>query len=221
MEGWGYTVKTIAASASTLEFGAAIEVATVAYVSEQINASVLETKLVSAPIGVVIEDGPLYDEFGFSTSASTTNETSIRVTNSSHDLTQGYTGTISICTSSQPMYVSTGTVSPDLQSLAEDPGLLSPLLGKPILAVLERGDRMAGSAQYVAGRRVALPWGASGFDIGTLRANGRDIMQRSIEWASAHEVITSVRLSVTGVSPSSATTERQVYLLNLPREPGP
>jgi prepilin-type N-terminal cleavage/methylation domain-containing protein len=221
IEGWGYQVKTIAASAPASAFDTAVESATVAYISEQIDGAVLGTKLVGAPIGVVIEEGSLYDEFGISTSAATTNETSIRITNNSHPISLGFSGTISICSTSSPMYVATGTESPDLTTLAEDAGLLSPLLGKPILAVLERGSRMAGTTETSAGRRVVLPWGASGFDIGTLRGNGLTIMQRSIEWASEHDVITSVRLTVSGADASSATTQRQVNLLNLPREPGP
>ena len=54
------------------------------------------------------------------------------------------------------------------------------------LAVIESGGELY-DGEFASGRRVRLPWGLSGFDIGELNKSGRDIMKRSIEWAAGKE----------------------------------
>jgi len=185
MESWGFTVTLIKASDLQSNFDTAVANADVAYVSEEISAWDLGTKLTNAAIGVVNEKPNLVDELGFGQESMPKDRLDIQIVDNSHYITSELTlGMLTICSSLQSMSLLTGGQSPDLQVLGETFNVGSKY--KSSLATLSAGDALwdVGNA---AGRRVQLPWGYSSFDIHSLNTDGQTLMKRSIEWAANKE----------------------------------
>jgi hypothetical protein len=61
---------------------------------------------------------------------------------------------------------------------------------KDSLVTVDIGMELESKGSLAAGKRVQLPWGASGFDINALNADGLTIMQRALEWAAGAELST-------------------------------
>jgi hypothetical protein len=179
MESWGYTVNLIDESASQGDFDAAIAIADVAYVTEDINSGTLGTKLREAPIGVVIEEEKITDEFGISSGETTFTEASIEVTDNTHYITEPFSlGAVTFASLAQPVGGRAGTLAPGLVVLA-----LRPSSTTSMLDVIETGGVLFDTGT-AAGRRVKLPWGGNDFDINSLTADGLNIMRRAIEWGA-------------------------------------
>ncbi len=178
IESWNYAVTTIAASAPQSEFDNAVSKAVVAYVSEEIDAVNLSTKLYGATIGVVNEDAYMVREFGFSDGVLFYDPlTTVDITNNAHDITKSFAiGKLTVCTSSQPLVYLGPLGAPGRTGLAT----LS--TNKDALYVVETGAGL--SAGTAAGRRVQLPWGFDPFDFNSLTADALTIMKESIAWAS-------------------------------------
>lgn len=217
-ESWGFTVSTIDDEAAQDEFDTAVANATVAYICEEALAANVASKLTDATCGVVTEEGRLYDELGISLSWFAYSDGRIDITDNTHAVTSGLpTGLVRIVDNDGGLMITTGTITAGLNILAEQPSSLNPALG-----VMETGSSRAIIGGTQTGRRVKLPWGnTSEFDFNELTADGQTIMRQSVEWASAHDVVTSVRLTINGVSGSTWTTQRRVQLINHPREPTP
>jgi hypothetical protein len=181
MEGWGWTVTFISASATQAEFDAAVAINKVAYVMEQINHDDLNTKLRDAAIGVVNEQSFLIDEFGFSSNLDwPTLTNTLDLTDNTHYITSPFgIGDLVITSSAAEVISMAGTKASGLQVLG-----MFPQVGQPGLGTIETGDGLYGGG-VAAGRRVQLPWGRPGFDINVLTDNGRTIMQRAIDWAGS------------------------------------
>lgn len=186
MKSWGFTVNLIGATESQANLDAATVDANVAYISEDIDDSDLNTKLRYTLIGVVNEEANLGNEFGFAESWTDGNSSNIQIVDNSHYITSGLSlGDLQILSSSQPGHMLFWPYAPGLQTLGrswdeEDE------LNRRSLAVIEVSSELYGG-EFATGRRVRLPWGLSGFDIGELNKSGRDIMKRSIEWAASKE----------------------------------
>ena len=179
MESWNFTVNLIDESASQAEFDAAVALADVAYVAEEINSITLGTKLREASIGVVIEEEKITDEFGISSGDTTFTEASIEITDNTHYITEPFSlGVVTFSSFAQQVGGRAGTLAPDLAVLA-----LQPSSSTSMLDAIEKGGVLFDTAT-AAGRRVKLPWGGNGFDINALTADGRTIMRRAIEWAA-------------------------------------
>jgi hypothetical protein len=179
MEGWGFTVTLIGEGASQAEYDAAVAVADVAYVAEDINSGMLGTKLRAADIGVVIEEQKLPQEFGIASSDTVFTESSINVTDITHYITEPFSlGTVAFATTAQPVGGPTGTLAPGLQMLAQRPSSSTGMLD-----VIETGGVLYDTGT-AAGRRVKLPWGDNDFDINSLTAGGLTIMRRALEWGA-------------------------------------
>ncbi|MGB5519134.1 MAG: DNRLRE domain-containing protein [Gammaproteobacteria bacterium] len=181
IESWGYVVKLIDDSESQTAFDTAVAANNVVFVSGDVSAAALGTKLRNTSLGVVNERIDLVDEFGFAQDHLTNAFDKLSVVDNTHDITTGFaTGWLTVTTSSQPLQALDGTLAPGLQSLAEvwitganyDEGL----------AVIDTDAALYGGGT-AAGRRAQLPWGSSGFNISALNSNGQTIMQRAIEWA--------------------------------------
>jgi hypothetical protein len=190
MESWGFTVTTIAETASQAEFDAAAAAADVAYITEEVLSGNLGTKLTGATIGIVNEEGGSNDELGMASSQTATSAADLGIIDNSHYITSPFAvGTLTIFPSSQGVAGLSGTLAPDLQTLATWPGSLD------ALAVVEAGANLVGGGP-AAGRRVKLPWGSTGaFDFESLNPDGQTIMRRAIEWGAG----------ITGTGPGPTT----------------
>ncbi len=183
-EAWGYIVTTIDDGATQANYNTAVVGKNVAYVSEEVVASSLGTKLKTVTIGVVVEDWELLDDFGFAQDFQLKDNTEIRILNGSHYITLGKTvgSFLTITTSNQPLLSTNGTEAPGLRQLAERFNVGSQY--KPALVLLKDGDGLYGGGA-AAGRRVLLPWGGDSFDFNALSADGLILLQRALEWASS------------------------------------
>jgi hypothetical protein len=176
MQGWGYTVTPISDSASQAAFDAAAQSSSVAYISETVTSTNVGTKLTGATIGVVDEEGSLSDEIGFASAVSTFTGNTINITSTTHYITSTLTaGTQTLFSSGQPVRYLSGTLG-GYTTLGQQVATTN-----TTLAVFERGATLS-SGGTAAGRRVYLPFGNTGYDVNTLTATGKTIMQRAIEW---------------------------------------
>ncbi len=181
IEGWGYTVSLIAEAAGTTSFDAALAANDVVYVPHTVTSN-LADKLVGASIGVVNTHRGQLIELGFSGDTIAKNNFEIDILDNAHHITGTFPlGLLTIATSGQPLNLMNAPYAPGLLTLSQTLNVGTGF--KPSLGVLEPGDELAGGGT-AAGRRVALPWGGSGFDIGQLNADGREIMRRAIEWGA-------------------------------------
>ena len=180
LESWGYTVNIIDDDASQADYDAGVAANDVAYVSEPMQEASLNTKLSSASIGVVSDEGRMNDEFGIAASYATpVLGREINVSDTSHYITSVFpAGAVEIYSADMEGLTVSGSVSPDLQALADWGGATS-------LAALEAGAQTVGGGNS-PGRRVMLPFGRqvdSNVNWDRLNSNGRLIAQRAIEWA--------------------------------------
>ena len=179
MESWDYSVVLISANDTQGNFDAAVATSDAAYVSEEVSSSDVSTKLTSATIGVVLEEGALSDEIGFSSGKLNYTDSAIDITDNTHYITSVFsTGSLTITSSAQSLHYLDGTIAAGAQVLAEQLATAN-----RTLVVLDVGAALdpAGTA---AGRRVLLPWGPDAFDINSLTVDGQTLMLRAIEWAA-------------------------------------
>jgi hypothetical protein len=177
LQGWGYTVTPISASAAQASFDAACITSSCAYISETVTSTDLGTKLTAAPIPVLDEEAALSDEFGFASGMTTFTDSQINIISVSHYITSPFAlGTLNLFSAAQPVRYLSGTLG-SYTTLGRQVAT-----SNATLAILNRGDTLTPSGA-AAGKRVYLPWGNTGVDITQLTANGQTMMQRSIEWA--------------------------------------
>ena len=195
IEGWGYAVSLIDESASQSEFNAAVAIADVAYVAEEIATGQLGTKLRGATIGVVIEEEKITDEFGICSADTTFTVASIEITNNTHYITQPFSlGAVTFSSSGQQVGGRAGTLAPGLLVLARRPSSTTSMLD-----AIDTGGALFDTGT-AAGRRVKLPWGGNGYDINSLTADGRTIMRRAIDWAAVRALLRRQDPSLIGSS---------------------
>lgn len=177
IQSWGHSVILIEASSLQSAFDTAVSQADVAYVSKEIDASELGTKLRNAPIGVVNEHAELIDEFGFAETCTVANKKKIKITDNSHYVTSAFSpGNLNVFSSKQDLTEIDEGQAPGFQELAQ-------VAKEPALGVLEAGAELSGGGT-AAGRRVLLPWGGPDVDINLLTDDGKTLMRRAIEWAA-------------------------------------
>ena len=179
IESWGYTVTPISANDTQANFDAAVAASDAVYVSEEISSADLNTKLTSATIGLVLEEGALSDEFGFSTGKLNYTDSAIDITDNTHYITSAFsTGSLTIASPATDLHYLDGTIAAGAHVLAEQLATAN-----RTLVVLDVGAALepAGTA---AGRRVIVPWGPDAFDINSLTVDGQTLMRRAIEWAT-------------------------------------
>lgn len=179
-EQWGYAVGLIDASDSQAAFDKAVAESDLAYVSEEINAAQLGTKLLDPPIGVVVEDRAAFDVFGLTeSSVAASNQSAVTLLEYDHYITVPFTpGALALTTGNEPMNWIDQPVAPGGQIL----GRWSD--GQPALVVVDAGARLI-DGSTAPGRRVFLPMGANSFDWDTLTDDGLAVVRRSLEWTRA------------------------------------
>ena len=182
-EGWGYEVTALSDSASHTQYTAALEEADVVYVSEEANSGDVGSALTLATIGVVAEEGYLFDELGLTPSnTSDTSDDTIEIINDGHYITRDFpTGGLVIADGSVPILTAGLVYSSGATVLANRDGLLGDI--SPTLSVFDAGDaRLDGGVSM--GRRVFLPVGGGSFDFARLNADGLTLIKRSLAWAA-------------------------------------
>lgn len=177
MQGWGYIVTPITASASQAVFDAALRAASCVYISETVTSTDVGTKLTTTVLGIVNEESLLSDELGISASMNTFNGQNMNLVNTTHYITSGLpSGLSDLFSGPQPWRTLSGSLG-GFTVLGQRNGT-----GDPMLVVMEPGATLTPSGT-AAGRRVYLPWGNAGMNINQLNTTGQTIMRRSIEWA--------------------------------------
>ena len=172
----GYTATLIAATASQASFDTAAAANDLAYVSEAITPTDLNTKLKSKPLGIVNEEPAVSDDFAVSSTYSSPSANAITIAKNNHYITSAFSsGSLTVTSSTQAMNTWTGTLAPDLDTLATISGAAS------LVAVEMNGKLYDGTT--AAGRRVFLPWSHTVIDLSLLTDNGYNLLSRSLAWA--------------------------------------
>jgi hypothetical protein len=157
------------------------------FVGEEVLAGNVNTKLVSATIGVVVEECALVDKFLVAPGITFGFSTTLNIVNRSHYIvsfvtpppgTSGDMVSLQVYYQSYPMSTLNSVWATGLTVLGRHPNRSNlPAL----IAVRQGGTLMGGSV--AAGRRVMLPWGDANQEFSNLNANGLTIMRRALEWA--------------------------------------
>ncbi len=208
---WGFSVRMISAFYHSFYVDDQIDDYDVIYISETVWSPDVESINANLSVGVVIEEGYLYDNFGFSQGFhSNYSNDEIWVTDDSHEITRDLgIGATPIFDYYQRHVYAYGTLAPGAKVLSQWPGY------EPTTVVLDAGGKLYGGGIANA-RRVALPWGSDNFEITGLAENGQLLMQRAIEWAAAPVAVEGVKITLQLGSDPSGRATTQVQLLNLP-----
>ncbi|MEZ4695570.1 MAG: S8 family serine peptidase [Rhodothermales bacterium] len=174
-ESWGYSVTVMAASASFEALTSGADASSVIYISEDVNATELGTKLSNVTTGIVTEEGALSDELGLAQQGYYIyNSGSLRVRDSSHEITDGLSS-YSDVSSAQNVIFFKGIAS-EVQSLASW-GWYDTML------VLDKGKRRLDGSPS-PGRRAIMPLGPDNFEFSRLHETGTEMWRSALKWAA-------------------------------------
>jgi hypothetical protein len=212
MEEWGYTVTLIDDDAPQGELDTEALANDVVYVSQEVDATSLGTKLVDTATGVVNESRDYIDEFGFSPSANAGGGTPTMGVVPYHYVTSVFEGGKVYPYEALDWYqIASAPFAPGQRAVGS--WATAPYEGLPCLMILEAGDEILGGG-IAAGRRVQVPMGAGQnlvpVDIANLSDDGRTLIKRSIAWAASSD---TPLLFV--VSDAIAMTEQECARLEL------
>jgi hypothetical protein len=177
IESWSYVVDLIDDDDTQTNFDAAAAIVDAAFISSDVNAGALSTKLSDATIGVVIEEHQSWGDFGLCSDRAGTGSTDVEIADNSHYVTEPFpTGSLTILTSPADIMHCVGTLAPGalplIKSATANPGLIT----------LDAGALRL-DAQPSAGRRITTAWGGN-WDPSRLNSDGEQLLRRSLEWAS-------------------------------------
>ena len=178
-ESWGYSVTILDQNATKPEFDAELPNLDVVFISESITKHDQVTqRVLDFSIGVVSQGDEFIDRLGIGSGHSWKTGNSIEITDNTHYITQIFgEGPLRIYNADMDQAVATGAMSLSSQTLAENDT-------DAALVVIEAGGLLQAGGN-AAGRRVTLPTGRVGnIDWNELSANGRLLVQRSLEWAA-------------------------------------
>ncbi|MEM6749552.1 MAG: LamG domain-containing protein [Planctomycetota bacterium] len=180
-EAWGYTVTYLDENASQSAFDAATANADVAFVTEDVYSSNVNTKLNAFTGGVVTDETHLWDDLEASqSSASFYNDDEIDIVNTTHEITSGLSsGRMVFLNSSRAIArESQGELGSGAVILAER------ISSSDASWVAYEAGASAADGSAMAGRRVVMPMADGGFVFSHLNAAGLDVYKRSIDWAA-------------------------------------
>ncbi|MAX23562.1 MAG: hypothetical protein CMJ19_03570 [Phycisphaeraceae bacterium] len=178
LKSFGYTINTIASSASSAQFTSQMANNDVIYISSLVDG--IANKVVNSGVGIVTEQTDTYNTLGFSSNSHSYTGSEIKITNTSHNITASMSsGETAITMSDQTLIKLSGTVSQGVVGLADHP-----YWNYRVLAVLPKGA-VTVSGNTTSGRRVKLPWGTSNFDFASLNATGKALLEAAVNWAAA------------------------------------
>jgi|CXWL01.1.fsa_nt_gi prepilin-type N-terminal cleavage/methylation domain-containing protein len=211
MQSWGFPVQSIADDATPAQFTTALLSADVVYTLPETTLSKFSDKPADISQGVVIAGTSLYTYYGMASGSGSTNTDTVSVTTTGHPVTEGLSGSIRICSSSQ--IVSQGTsLAPSASSLATV-GIL-----QPALFAVDWGGKLTSGAAAV-GRRIAAPSGINSFDYTKLTTEGARLERNAIVWAASPKVIARATIVVQVGTSTSGRVRSDAQLLNLPEVP--
>ncbi|MBX7168041.1 MAG: LamG domain-containing protein [Pirellulales bacterium] len=173
----GYTVTLLKASANQSSYDTYAAANDVAYISEEVKASQIRTKLIQKPLGIINEIPALADDFGIaSTSSVSSGNTAVTVTTNEHYVVAPFAvGGLTILSASQDLSWFSGTLAPDAIVLAT-------VAGQSSIIAVEAGGKLNDDTR-AAGRRILLPFGGGTFDFAQLNADGLVMVSRAMAWA--------------------------------------
>lgn len=213
IESWGYPLDLKSASDSQASYNTAVTTAYVAYISEEVVFSQLNTKIKQSPIGVVNEVRQLLVDFEMSSgTGSWFYDNEIHITDNTHEITSVFPlGLLTICASNQELGRTNSTLGGGVEVLAKKPNS-----SYATLVVVEYGGALLDGSSAAA-RRVKVPWGGNLFDFNTLTNDGLTLMQRAIDWAAGPDLLTRVRVALQAGQDSTSRVETETEILNQPR----
>ncbi len=217
MAGWGYEAILIPSTYDQSEFDWRAALVDVAYVSETLDSGNLNTKLKSAGVGVLIEEGSLFDDNdGFALAdvdGSEFDGSTIDLIDNGHYITSPLSvGTLTIALPGTGFRHMNPNFALGLQILARKSGDSS----KNTMAIVNTGDRLFDNS-LAAGPRVALPWGKGGFDPTDLNSTGLDLWHRALDWAARKYVVSSVEVTLQLGDASDTSVATEVDILSRPQ----
>jgi hypothetical protein len=172
----GYTVSLISASAAQATFDTLAAANDVAYISEEITATDLNTKLKGKSLGVVNAKPDLADDFAVASSYANPSGSATTVASNTHYITAPFfIGSLTITASSQSLNTYSGTLATDVNTLASISSVAA-------LCAVEMNGKLNDGTR-AAGRRVQMPWGGSSFDFNSLTPDGINLLSRALAWA--------------------------------------
>lgn len=180
MYAWNLDVDVVSQTATSAQLDAAIATARAVYVSASVSAAQIDESLTKKNIGIIWEARDLDDDLKLSEAGgAVVAGTAVNIASTCHYITSGMgTGSKTILTESQSLATVSSPPAEDATILARHTGL-----GSPMLAAIERHNRLAGGTR-ANGRRVRLPWGGSDFEFTALNSDGQTLARRAIEWAA-------------------------------------
>ncbi len=217
MQGWSFTVTLIDDDDTQANFDAAAAANDVVYISQEMLAGSLGTKLVNTTIGVVNESRDMIDEFGFAASANLGGGLPTLNVDTSHYITSVFTANPVSAYGVNEWYQITSTpVAAGVQPAGV--WVDAPWTDLPALMAVPPGADLFGGGT-AAGRRVQIPMGAgqgaTPVDINGLTDDGRTIIKRAIKWAGGAGCgsLKPLLLMVSdAVSPTSTEIARQTLM---------
>jgi prepilin-type N-terminal cleavage/methylation domain-containing protein len=165
LESLGYSVTLIGQGASQSSFNAAVSLHQSAYISNQVDASILGNKLKSAQIGILNENSGLATPLGIGVPDGTSQQLSILgISNATHFLAaEQLNGGLSIFDSRQPVK----SLSSNASDLARDLKTIGSWNSKPAFSFLNQHDELYMSspgANAVLGFNQVFPLTGTGLD---------------------------------------------------------
>lgn len=218
LESWGFQVSRIAANASDSAIralGASADLYYITYEVDNIWLSLLpllgDAQVWNGRRGYVYELGSAYAGGGIASAywALDLAGDTITLTKNTHEIVAALPlGAVQVFRSNQDLVQASGTLAPDLCTLATRTGRAS-------LAVLDINT--AGINGPVEGRRVKLPWALWPVDIDLLTPQGQMILRRSLVWAAAPVCYARASIVVRCGADVAGEIRIDTQLLNLPR----
>ena len=197
IESWNWNVNTLPASSGIDDYAAAIALAHVIYVPEDGGSTNVGSKLSGTELGVVFEDGDLFNPMGLSTEQTSFQGSSIRIVDNTHYITSPFgMGELTFATSSGRAEAAHGTIVGGLRPLAWWPGT-----ERRVLAAIDTGQLLSNGSPS-PGRRAALPF--AGFDVSAMNDDGKTLLRRSLEWAAQASASTDTVTALNNWTTSSS-----------------
>jgi hypothetical protein len=172
----GYTVTNISATASQGTFDTNAAANDLAYISEEITSTDLNTKLKGKSLGILNEEPALADDFAVASAYGNFSYNALTIESNTHYITSAFSlGLLTMTTSNQQLVAYGGTLAPDIKTIGT-------ITSFPMFCTVEMNDELYDGTR-AAGRRVLLPWGGGSFDINALGLDGINLLSRTLAWA--------------------------------------
>jgi|GEM_PF-2336398 len=189
---WGYTVSLLDDASSQAAYDAAAAANDVVFISGDVSAGSVGTKLLNTTVGVVIAKPWLHDDFGLTDANTTTSDatTATDVADNSHMITEGFSlGSLAIYQSSVSLFYATGTVASGVTVLTDRSGIGT----DASLMIANAGATLHTGA--AAGRRVIFPTGGT-YTPDALTTAGEVILWRCLRWAAGANSLPPMRIAL-------------------------